>query len=105
MERRNIVKSLVALFGAAAAPTAMGVLGRPGTPASIGGVRRRTRRRTRRRVYVGMSLYSLPAGCAYAAPYYHCGGIYYEPVQQGTTVVYVVQEIEEGADPYVEVVE
>ena len=51
------------------------------------------------------SKFGTKSGCAFAAPYYHCQGIYYEPVQQDTTVVYVVQEIEEGADPYVEVME
>jgi hypothetical protein len=30
--------------------------------------------------------------------YYYCGGVYYQPVYQGTTVVYVVDSIDPGAD-------
>jgi len=30
--------------------------------------------------------------------YYYCGRIWYRPVYQGTTVVYIVDEIESGAD-------
>ena len=63
--------------------------------------------RTRRRVYVGMSLYSLPYGCHNTVvrggvSYYYCGGVWYQPVYQGTTVVYVVNEVEPGADTNVE---
>ena len=36
---------------------------------------------------------------------YHCGGIYYRPVHQGTTVVYVVDHMDEGANPNVEIEE
>ena len=35
-------------------------------------------------------------------PSYYCGGIYYTPQQQGTTVVYVVDSIDPGADTNVE---
>jgi len=70
-------------------------------------VRRRTRRRTRRRVYRHMTLYSLPYGCATTrvrggVSYYYCGGIWYQPTYQGTTVVYVVTDIESGANTNVE---
>ncbi len=33
---------------------------------------------------------------------YYCGGIWYQPAYQGTTVVYVVNEIEAGANTDVE---
>ena len=102
MERRKFAKSFAALLALGIAPQAMSVVGRPATPASVGGVRRRTRRRTRRRVVVGMSIYSLPAGCPLVNGLYYCGGAYYQPVQQGTTVVYVCQDIDEGAEPYIE---
>lgn len=86
-------------------------VGRPATPGSVAGVRRRTRRRTRRRVrrrvYVGMSLTYLPYGCSvtrvrYGVTYYYCGGIWYKPHYQGTTVVYVVDQVDAGADTNVE---
>ncbi len=36
----------------------------------------------------------LPIGCTsydyYGRPYYHCGGVYYQPVYEGPEVVYVV---------------
>lgn len=112
MKRRDVLRSLGSLAIGAGAATistlAVARIGRPATPASVAGVRRRTRRRTRRRVVVGMSLYSLPYGCSYntvyyrGVPSYYCGGIYYTPQQQGTTVVYVVQEIEPGAETNVE---
>jgi hypothetical protein len=34
--------------------------------------------------------------------YYYCGGIWYQPTYQGTTVVYVVSEVEPGANTNVE---
>lgn len=38
----------------------------------------------------------LPASCTnydyYGRPYYHCGGVYYQPVYDGPKVVYVVVE-------------
>jgi hypothetical protein len=54
-----------------------------------------------------MTLYALPYGCATmrymgGVNYYYCGGIYYQPQYQGTTVVYVVHEVEPGADTNVE---
>ena len=81
--------------------------GRPATPTSVGGVRRRTRRRTRRRVYRHQTLYALPYGCSVTrvrggVSYYHCGGIWYRPTYQGTTVVYIIEDIDSGADTNVE---
>ena len=81
--------------------------GRPASPNSVGGVRRRTRRRTRRRITRNQRLYSLPYGCATTrmrggVSYYYCGGIWYQPAYQGTTVVYIVHEVEAGANTEVE---
>jgi len=112
MKRRDILRSLGSLAIGAGMVTvsslAIARIGRPATPASVAGVRRRTRRRTRRRVAVGMSMYYLPYGCGgrtvmyRGIPHYYCGGIYYQPQQQGTTVVYVVNSIEPGANTNVE---
>jgi hypothetical protein len=111
MKRRDMIRSLASLAaGVVAVPLSSLVearIGRPATPGSVAGVRRRTRRRTRRRVYRNMTLYSLPYGCnttrvRAGITYYYCGGIWYQPTYQGTTVVYVVSEIEPGADTNVE---
>jgi hypothetical protein len=112
MKRRDMIRSLGSLAVGAGmvsiSALAIARVGRPLTPVSVAGVRRRTRRRTRRRVAVGMSLYSLPYGCGGATvmyggyPSYYCGGIYYQPQQQGNTVVYVVNGVDPGADTYVE---
>jgi hypothetical protein len=111
MKRREMMRSLATLaVGVAAIPLSTLVearVGRPATPGSVAGVRRRTRRRTRRRVYRNMTLYSLPYGChttrmRAGVNYYYCGGIWYQPTYQGTTVVYVVHEVEAGADTNVE---
>lgn len=111
MKRREFVRTFAVLAAGSAAALASGTalarIGRPATPGSVAGVRRRTRRRTRRRVYRHMTLYSLPYGCNTtryrgSTMYYYCGGIWYQPVYQGTTVVYVVDEIEPGADTNVE---
>jgi len=111
MKRRELMRSVATLaVGVAAIPLSNLVearVGRPATPGSVAGVRRRTRRRTRRRVYRNMTLYSLPYGCTTTrvrggVSYYYCGGIWYQPSYQGTTVVYVVSEIESGADTNVE---
>ena len=112
MKRRDLIRSLATLsIGALAVPLAKlaeARIGRPATPGSIAGVRRRTRRRTRRRVAVGMTMYALPIGCVSTVyrggiNYHYCGGIYYRPVYQGTTVVYVVDNIDPGANTNVEV--
>ena len=69
-------------------------IGRPASPNSVAGVRRRTRRRTRRRVAVGTRVNTLPAGCTRVtrrgATYHYCGDVYYKPAYQGNTVVYEV---------------
>jgi hypothetical protein len=111
MERRKMIKALLT-FGAASTTAGLSMLssarvGRPATPGSVAGVRRRTRRRTRRRVYAGMRLTTLPCGCsatrvAGGITYNYCGGIWYQPSYSGTTVVYVVHEIDPGADTNVE---
>ena len=107
MKRREFMKALlttgiaaagVFLPGVAAAPP-----GRPASPNSVAGVNRRRRRRRRRRVYRGARYSALPYGCTVTrrrggVTYYYCGGIWYQPVYSGTTVVYVVYEIESGAD-------
>ncbi len=111
MERRKMIKALLtlgALSTAVGIPTLAGArVGRPASPGSVAGVRRRTRRRTRRRVYAGMRLTTLPYGCsatrvAGGITYNYCGGIWYQPSYSGTTVVYVVHEIEPGSDTNVE---
>jgi hypothetical protein len=107
MERRKVIKELLTLglgISIASLPLlAAAKPGRPASPTSVGGVRRRTRRRTRRRVHRNMRLTSLPYGCSTTRvrggmTYYYCGGIWYQPSYSGTTVVYVVQEIEPGAN-------
>lgn len=111
MNRRKFMRSLATFaVGAVSVPLAMQAqarVGRPATPGSVAGVRRRTRRRTRRRVYRNMTIYSLPYGCTTTrirsgVSYYYCSGIWYRPSYQGTTVVYVVDTIEQGADTNVE---
>ena len=108
MDRRTCLMYLGAFVGAifGSVATAGAVRGRPATPASVGGVRRRTRRRTRRRVVRGMTVASLPAGCTVVArggvSYHHCGGVWYRPSYQGTTVVYVVEDIDPGTEAYIE---
>lgn len=49
---------------------------------------RRTARRTTRRTV--RRLTRLPAGCYWRAPYHYCGGVYYQPVVEGGTTVYIV---------------
>ncbi len=48
---------------------------------------RRTARRTTRRV---IRRNSVPHGCAWRAPYHYCGGVYYEPIVESGTTVYIV---------------
>ena len=111
MKRRNFLRSVATLaVGVVAVPLASLVearVGRPATPGSVAGVRRRTRRRTRRRIYRNMTLYSLPYGCNVTrvrggVSYYYCNGIWYRPTYQGTTVIYIVDTIEQGANTDVE---
>jgi hypothetical protein len=69
-------------------------IGRPLTPVSVGGVRRRTRRRTRRRWAIGTRMYTLPT--AYTTvwytgtTYYVIEGAYFRKYYEGNKVVYVV---------------
>ncbi len=107
MKRRDFVRSAgLAAMGLATAGfsvAAMARVGRPASPTSVAGVRRRHRRRYNRRVRRHMTLYSLPYGCSVTRvrggrTYYYCGGIWYRPAYQGTTVVYIVDDIEPGAD-------
>jgi hypothetical protein len=81
--------------------------GRPASPTSVAGVHRRGRRRRRRRVYLNMRLTWLPYGCSVTrlrdgVTYYYCSGIWYRPVYQGTTVIYIVEYIDSGANTDVE---
>ena len=109
MQRRKLIKTLLAgTVAAIALPVALFAKpGRPASPTSVAGVNRRRRRRRRRRVSRGMRLSYLPYGCSVTrvrggVTYYHCGGIWYQPVYQGTTVVYVVNTIDAGANTDVE---
>ena len=111
MQRRRFLNSLLAtalgLATGVLTTTALAKPGRPASPNSVAGVSRRTRRRRRRRVHRNMRLTSLPYGCNVTrvrggVTYYYCGNIWYQPSYQGTTVVYVVYEIESGANTDVE---
>jgi hypothetical protein len=110
MQRRNFIRVvLLTLAGAGAlSGEANAKRGRPASPKSVGGTRRRTRRRrTRRRVRRNQRLYSLPYGCNTrrvrgGVNYYYCGGIWYQPAYQGTTVIYIVSDIDAGANADVE---
>ena len=111
MKRRQFINSLLTAAVALTVGTLSGLAearrGRPATPTSVAGVGRRHRRRRRRRVYRNMQVTSLPYGCSVTrvrsgVTYYYCGGIWYQPGYQGTTVVYVVYEIDAGANTDVE---
>jgi hypothetical protein len=70
---------------------AQAIVGRPGTPASVAGVARRTTRRVIRRssIYVA----TLPASCiktsVNGAVIWSCGGVYYQPYGGRYVVVYI----------------
>lgn len=104
MQRRNLIKALLTGTVSLVLPgIALAKPGRPASPTSVAGVRRRRRRRRRRRIYRGMRLSYLPVGCTVTrvrggVTYYYCGSVWYRPVYSGTTVVYVVDEIEPGAE-------
>ncbi len=111
MQRRELVKFLLTLTtGGAIGSLSFAALakpGRPASPTSVAGVHRRTRRRRRRRVHRNMRLTSLPYGCSVTrirggVTYYYCGGIWYRPAYQGTTVIYIVEDIDSGANTNVE---
>ena len=105
MKRRELIRSL-SLLGTAVVTAGFSALtlarvGRPASPTSVAGSRRRTTRR-RRRVYRNMRVYSLPYGCGVTryrggTRFYYCGGIWYRPAYQGTTVIYIVEDIDPGA--------
>ncbi len=73
-------------------------VGRPASPGSVAGVRRRTTRRTvrRRHIATGTRVVVLPSGCTtvvkYGVEYYYCDGTYYRPYYDGDEVVYVVEK-------------
>lgn len=111
MQRRQLIKTLITLtvgsVFAGLATTSFAKRGRPMTPTSVAGVNRRRRRRRRRRISRNMRLYHLPYGCNVTRirggiTYYYCGNIWYRPAYQGTTVIYIVEEIEPGANLDVE---
>jgi len=114
MERRKLLMALLGtIVGATGLSSTASAAKRhhnhrsPASPGSIGGHRRRRRRRRRRRVRRWMRLTSLPYGCDVTVlrdgvTFYYCGNIWYRPVYEGTTVVYIVEEIEPGAETNVE---
>ncbi len=51
-------------------------------------VARRTSRRTSRRVSHRYS--ALPRGCPFGGAYYYCGGVYYQPVVESGSTVYII---------------
>ena len=111
MRRRQLLKELLTLTAGAAIGglsfAALAKPGRPASPTSVAGVHRRTRRRRRRRVYRNQTLYALPYGCSATrvrggVSYYYCSGIWYRPAYQGTTVIYIVEDIDSGANTNVE---
>ena len=71
-------------------PEAQAVVGRPATPGSVAGVRRRTRRR----IAIGTRVTALPAGyqtvVVKGATYYVHEDVYYCPRYEGDKLVYVV---------------
>ena len=111
MQRRELVKLLLAVTTASVigglSIAAIAKPGRPASPTSVAGVGRRHRRRRRRRVHRNMTLTSLPYGCSVTriragVTYYYCGGIWYRPTYQGATIIYVVEDIDSGANTDVE---
>ncbi len=52
--------------------------------------RRTTRRVARRITRRVIRRHSLPYGCAWRAPYHYCGGVYYEPIVESGTTVYII---------------
>ena len=106
MKRRQVIHGLlgVAVGAATVSTEALARLGHPLTPLSVAGVHRRRRRRYRRAMYVGMSMSTLPYGCppTLIGGFYTCAGVYYRPVQQGNTTVYVCDHMDPGANTNVE---
>ena len=107
MQRRQLRKVLLALTTGAAIGglsfAALAQRGRRASTTSVTGARRRQRRRRHRRIYRNMRLTSLPYGCSVTrirggVTYYYCSGIWYRPAYQGTTVIYIVETIDSGAN-------
>ncbi|MEO0823051.1 MAG: hypothetical protein AAF074_21830 [Pseudomonadota bacterium] len=91
--------AIALVFGLQPVPPAPGAgpLALPGLSASpaaaqtVRGTARRTARRTSRRTSRRQSyIRTLPAGCAFRAPYHYCGGVYYAPKVVDGANVYVV---------------
>lgn len=53
---------------------------------------------------MGATMYALPVGCGgiMRGGLYYCSGIYYRPVMQGGTTVYIVDSIDPGANTSIE---
>ena len=111
MQRRKLMKFLLTVTaGTAIGGLSIAALAKPGrraSPTSVAGVHQRTRRRRRRRVHRNMRLTALPYGCSVTrirrgVTYYYCSGIWYRPAYQGTTVIYIVEDIDSGANTDVE---
>ncbi len=51
---------------------------------------RRTTRRVVRRTIRVIRITTLPGRCAWRAPYHYCGGVYYEPIVESGTTVYII---------------
>ena len=72
------------------------VVGRPATPGSVAGARRRTRRRTTRRIAVGTRVATLPPShttvVVSGQTYYVHDGVCYKRYYEGNNVVYVAVE-------------
>lgn len=58
--------------------------------AGRGHARRSTRRVARRTTIRVIRITTLPGRCAWRAPYHYCGGVYYEPIVESGTTVYIV---------------
>ena len=82
------------------APVAEAIVGAPMTPVSVAGVARRTARRTTAVVVAANTpppaqpvpatgmIATLPGNCVAAGDLFQCGGAYYKPYMQGSTIVY-----------------
>jgi len=58
--------------------------------AGRGHARRSTRRVARRTTIRVIRITTLPGRCAWRAPYHYCGGVYYEPIVESGTTVYII---------------
>ncbi len=53
-------------------------------------VRRSSRRVARRITRRFVRRHRLPSGCAWRAPYHYCRGVYYQPIVESGTTVYII---------------